>query len=86
MLAIRGDDFGALTAAAKLSARSPALRLCARELALVIATGTFAPDIVEHISGGSGVSITVCVGLGWVRWHFSAAGYRPPGRWAGPLG
>ena len=35
-----------LAAVAKLSAGLPASKLCARELALVIATGTFAPDIV----------------------------------------
>ena len=43
----RSDNVKALTAVAKLSA---GLRLCARELALVIAKGTLAPDIVEHIS------------------------------------
>ena len=54
-LAIRSDNVGALTAVAKLTAGSPAMGLCARELALEVAEGSFAPDILEHISGVSNV-------------------------------
>ena len=54
-LVIRSDNVGAVTAVAKLTAHSPSLLLCARELALEVADGTFAPDVVEHISGVSNV-------------------------------
>ena len=55
VLAIRRDNDGAVAAVAKLSAGLPVLRASASELALVIASGTLAPDIVEHISGVSNV-------------------------------
>ena len=54
-LALRGDNVGALTTVAKLQASSPSLRLVARELALEIADGSFAPDVVEHIAGVANV-------------------------------
>ena len=51
-----GPSFSSsLLAVANLSPGSPALRLCARELAYVIATDAFAPDIVQHISCVSNV-------------------------------
>ena len=40
---------------AKLQASSPSLRIVARELALEIADGSFAPDVVEHIAGVANV-------------------------------
>eukprot|EP00972_Heterocapsa_arctica_P112821 16433982-Heterocapsa_arctica.AAC.1 len=44
-LAVRNDNVGALTAVAKMKAHSASLSLCARELALDLADGTFGPDV-----------------------------------------
>ncbi len=54
-LTIKGDNVGALTAISKLKSTSAALRICASETALMIAEGTFAPDVVEHIPGVANV-------------------------------
>eukprot|EP00972_Heterocapsa_arctica_P053054 7812916-Heterocapsa_arctica.AAC.1 len=47
-LAVRNDNIGALSAVARLKAHSPALSLCARELALDLADGTFSLDLAEQ--------------------------------------
>ena len=54
-LSVQNDNIGALTVLARLKAKSAALNLCARELALELADGTFLPDIIEHILGVTNV-------------------------------
>ena len=50
---VRGDNIAALQMAAKMQPKSYALGVIAREIALDLASASYAIDIVQHISGVS---------------------------------
>ena len=55
-LFVRSDNIGALCMVASMRARTPALALIARELALDIGDATYRPDMVAHLPGVSNVA------------------------------
>ena len=54
-LRIQGDNMTALTAASKLKASSPAVRMLTREIALEFTEACFHPTEVQHIPGVTNV-------------------------------
>ena len=56
VLSIRSDNIAALSMLCKVSARSKALGIFARELALDISHACYSPEVVEHITGVSNVT------------------------------
>ena len=51
VLVVRGDNIAALQMAAKMQPKSPSLGIIARELALDLASASYAIDLVQHIVG-----------------------------------
>ena len=50
---VRGDNLAALSLLSKMQPKSPSLALVARELSLVISSGSFSPNFAEHLPGVS---------------------------------
>ena len=50
---VRGDNLAALSLLAKMQPKSPSPALVAREIAIIIARGSFPPNFAQHIPGVS---------------------------------
>ena len=56
LLTVRSDNIATLSLVARMQPHSPQLGLIAREMALDIASASYAPDVAEHIPGITNVA------------------------------
>ena len=50
-VSVRGDNLAALSLLTKMQPKSPSLAIVAREIALVVAEGSYTPDFIQHVAG-----------------------------------